>query len=189
MKKFSVILNNDVLIIEHRLMSRLFEFSGKLITFFASLLIYLFPYHQVIALNKYLFMIYLIPLIPLIRIIPGLYYFFNGNRFEFNRKTDQFLLNNKCREKISNIKLLEWNTKEISDSIEYNLDIRTLDNRIHRISTTIFGLNNEHLLLGRQMAKFLKIRFINNDPREQEILWENNYVDENSIRQIDNSTL
>jgi len=158
----------------------------KVFVFLFSLLIWILPYNQLIELHKYAFFVYFLPIFPLIKVFKKGYELISKHRFIFNKKTDQIFFDDRLINRISNVKQLEWNARSSTDIDESLLELKTYDNLKITLSSTINSLNSEHLEVGRQLAKFLKVKFLNNRPYEKEVLWGNFDVDQKDIDQIEN---
>lgn len=109
-----------------------------------------------------------------------------GHGYVFDLKLNGLYYNEKKLDKLTNILRVEWNIDTVTNHEESYLDLRTKNGETYRISTTSNILNKEHLELGRTIAKFLSVEFINNNPLEKEVLWGKFNVDENSIDHIEN---
>lgn len=150
-------------------------------------IVLIFPYDQLIAISKFLWLIYFIPIFPLIRFIKSLVTMGNGVVFELDKRSNGLIKNGKVIDQLSNIKHVEWNIDSATDHEESYLELCSITNKKLRISTTANFMNKEHLELGKKLARFLKTEFHNNNPLEKEILfYGQNDVNENDLNFIEN---
>lgn len=180
MAKFTIKEYPDRLIIRQNTFSLCLNAGREVLIFVASLLVLAFPYAQLIELHKYAWLVYFVPLFPLVAVIRKLIKIVTGWTFELNRSSDEVLKNDKVIDQLSNIKRVEWNVISASDQDECYLELFSVTRRNHRISQTGF-LNKEHLELGKHVASFLKIEFHRNSPLCREIL----YFGQNDVNQTD----
>ena len=185
--KFIVKENKQEIIIEQKTISRYQELLVSVMGFILTLSVLSFPYDQLIGLHKYAFIVYFVPIIPLFQIIRKIIKIHTGHRFTINSKADQIKYNDSLLDRMTNIKQVEWNIDSITRHRNSYLELKSTKNLRHRISTTGTVMNKEHLELGRILAKFLKVKFINNHPYEKEVLWGNYDADEKSINHLENN--
>ncbi len=91
-------------------------------------------------------------------------------KFEFDKQRNRLLKNGRTIDQLTNLKEVQWNIDSVTDHEESYLELLTSKNDKHRISSTINIMNKEHLELGKQLAKFLRIEFRNNHPFEKEMV-------------------
>ena len=184
--KFKIIRTNHSLKIEQNVSSIFVNYLNSIFGFFFSFIVFLFPYDQLVEINKYAYLVYLLPVIPLIGILKRIPQIGTGHSYVFDQKKNGLYYNEKKLDKLTNLLQVEWNIDAVTDHEESYLDLRTKNGETYRISTTSNFMNKEHLELGRTIAKFLFVEFINNNPLEKEVLWGKFNVDEKSINQIEN---
>lgn len=184
--KFKIIRTNHSLKIEQKASSIFEDYLNSIFGFVFSFIVFLFPYDQLVTINKYAYLFYFLPVIPFFQIIKVIPKIGTGHGYEFDQKMNGLYYNEKKIDKLTNIIQIEWNIDDVTNHEQSNLDLRTKNGEIYRISTTSNYLNREHLELGRTIAKFLFVEFVNNNPLEKEVLWGKFNVDEKSINQIEN---
>lgn len=134
-----------------------------------------------IELNKYAWLVYFVPIFPLVSVIKESFKILTGLAIELNKTRNQLIKNDRTIDQLSNIERIEWNIDSVSDHDESYLELLSVNQQKHRISITGNYLNKKHLELGKKIARFLKIEFQNNNPLEKEIL----YFGQNDLSQKD----
>ncbi|HCS20927.1 MAG TPA: hypothetical protein DIW47_10285 [Bacteroidetes bacterium] len=186
MAKFTIKEYPDRLIIRQKTFSLCLNAGREVFIFVASLMVLVFPYEQLIELHKYAWLVYFIPIIPLVAVIRKAINIFTGWTFELNKSSDLVLENDKVIDQLSNVIKVEWNIIPASEQDECHLELLFVTRQNHRISTTGY-LNKEHLELGKHIARFLKIEFHHNSLLRREILYfGQNNVNQNDLDFVDN---
>lgn len=186
MSKFSLTTTPTTLIVKQRSFSFLRDLLIRIVGFLLSLLVFIFPYDQLTAIHKYAYVVYFLPLLLIVPCVNPIRNMLIGFEYILDRKLDSLTFNHRQLDRLSNIVKVEWNIDSSFDHEKSYLELRSKNDQLFRISTTNNQLDNEHLKLGREIAKFLRIQFVNNNPSENEVLWGDFDVDESSIRHIEN---
>lgn len=185
--KFEITENIEQLLIKQTSSSKWMQIGKELIGFLFSLIVLVFPYDQLIAINKALLVIYFIPFLPLVRVYKSFVAHRNGLTFELDKQRNRLIKNGKVIDQLSNIKQVQWNIDSVIDHEESYLELLSSNDQKHRVSTTVTFMNKEHLELGKRLAKFLKIEFHNNNPLEKEVLfYGQNDLSEDDLKFIEN---
>ena len=169
--KFNVTRTAVKLTIKQKAISLWMKFVTDLVILLAVSLVFLLLYDQMVEINKWLYLLYLVPLLVLVRFIKTLIMIKKGVTFEFNKETNSLLKNGKKIEELTHIKQVEWNIDSVSDHEESYLELLSSKNRQYRISKTQIYMNKEHLELGKKIAEFLEVEFHNNNPVEKEVIY------------------
>lgn len=169
--KFIIRENEELLILQRTTSSSWKETRTKVIIFMISLLVFVFPYSELSQISKYAWIIYFTPIFPLIKLLKSVLQLREGATLELNKNKNELIKNSARIEKLSNINRIDWNIDSIHDHCESYLELRTINNHYHRISTTSSSINAEHLELGKRLSKFLGVNFYNNNPLEEEVIY------------------
>lgn len=140
-----------------------------------------FPYQEVVEINKFLALIYLTPLLRVPQLIRGIRTLVCGEKFDFNRQSNELLKNSRKLSSLTDIAVIEINYKIDSDFEQKFLETRLLDNQQLRLFD--FRSEKELISCGRQIAKFLQVELWNNYPHGKELLWGRHNVSDGDIKQ------
>ena len=157
----------------------LFELFGVLLTFF---IVHPFATSELADTNPQMKLVYLGPIVIVFDLFKRIKVLITGHRYHFDKQLNELYLNDKRLCRLDNIRTVEINYKIQTDSDEMYLELNIENANPIRIRD--FGSKNSMIKDGRVIAKFLKIKMIDNFPHDEEILWGDADVDSSSISHL-----
>lgn len=136
---------------------------------FLTILISQFPFEDVFETNKYVILFFLPPLLMVPDFIKHLRRLIFGEKYCFDKRLNELSYNGKRRVLLPEIEAVLINYKIDNDSTEHYLDLQLQNEKDLRIRC--FGSRKSLMNDGLVIAKFLKVRLIDNDPYGSEELW------------------
>lgn len=177
----------DIISFKKKQNSFLKEIAFGCFSIIFSMLIFKFPVDKIIDFHKYAIVIYLIPVIPLFGVFFTIYKWIQGDVLTLNKKLDTISRNHIKLTSFQNVVNIEWNVHNLGQDDEgFSLDLKTKDNQTIYVSKNA-SFNAEHQYLGKKLATFFEVEFINNHPFEDRLIYNGKYnEDSNKLANIQN---
>ena len=105
-----------------------------------------------------------------------------GEKYHFDRQLNELTVNGIRKSRLDEIEAVEINYKLNNDSDDRFLELKLRSSGKIRIRD--FGSKNSMVNDGREIAKFLKIKMMDNFPHGQELLWGKADVKPSSVNHL-----
>ncbi|MDW3195244.1 MAG: hypothetical protein R8G66_22910 [Cytophagales bacterium] len=131
------------------------------------------------ATNPQIRLVYLLPVLILWDLVKRIKKFIIGEKYHFDEQLNELTFNGMRKSRLDEIEAVEINYEFNNGADDRFLELKLRSSVKIRIRD--FGSKNSMIYDGRELAKFLKIRMVDNFPHGEELLWGEANVDSSSI--------
>lgn len=157
----------------------MFELIGVV---FAYWIVHQFATSEIAETNPQTRLVYLLPILILWDLLKRIKKLILGEKYRFDRQLNELTVNGIRKSRLDEIEAVEINYKLNNDSDDRFLELKLRSSGKIRIRD--FGSKNSMVNDGREIAKFLKIKMMDNFPHGQELLWCKADVEPSSINHL-----
>jgi hypothetical protein len=154
----------------------MFELIGVVLAYW---IVHQFATSEIAETNPQIRLVYLLPVLILWDLVKRVKKLILGDKYHFDRQLNELTINGLKESRLDEIEAVEINYNLKNDSDDRFLELKLRSNEKIRIRE--FGSKNSLINDGRAIAKFLKIKMMDNFPYGKELLWGETDADSTSI--------
>jgi len=157
----------------------IFELIGVV---FAYWIVHQFATSEIAETNRQIRLVYLFPILILWDLLKRIKKLILGEQYRFDKQLNELTVNGIRKSSLEEIEVVEINYKVNNDSNDRFLELKLRSSGKIRIRS--FGSKNTMIKDGREIAKFLKIKMLDNLPLGEELLWGEVDMNSSSISHL-----